>query len=210
MLSFKKPVFWVVILAVLAAAATIVALASNPLVKAEPGPADKYLAYKTDYIGDNSKVGGIVSLMSFPEGVTVDRFELQTASEPYGVAIYLNADSKPSQNLAQDIENLIYARNAAVLFALVDNADSVGFWLNVDPITARGLSYSRQDIDALYGTDVRTFAESDDAFMKLLDGPDASVYQAGGAGTPVEPSAARPQRRRGSRLTRMASSSRII
>ncbi len=167
-LNFKKPVFWVVILAVLAAAATIFILASDPAEKLEMSTADKYLQYKTEYIGDNAKVGGIISLMEFPEDISVDHFELQTEAKPYGVTIYLNTDRTLPEALGFEEELSIYVHNSAILFVLVGNADTVDFKLIADNGRQATFSYTREETNALYGFDVRSYSESSEKFQALL------------------------------------------
>ena len=175
-LNFKKPVFWVIIVAVLAAAATVFILAANPAEDAvettvadmENSTADKYLQYKTDYIGDNSAVGGIISLMAFPEDMSVDHFELQTETAPYGVTIYLNTDRTLPAALGIEEELSVYVHNSAIFFALVGNADMVYFELVADNGRQATFSYTREEINEMYGFDVRTYTESSRMFQALL------------------------------------------
>ena len=89
--------------------------------------ASEYLSFKTDYVGDNSKVGGIISLFSYPSGVSYGSFELQTASTPYGVIVKLNTDSSGQERCMSAEGRALFMRNAAVLMSLVKNADNVEF-----------------------------------------------------------------------------------
>ena len=52
------------------------------------------MKYKTDYVGDVPKVGGIIYLLDFPEKVNYDHFELHTDSTPYAVTVHLNTDTQ--------------------------------------------------------------------------------------------------------------------
>ena len=45
--------------------------------------------YKTDYVGDSSKVINIVSGQEYPEGYSYDSIEIQSETEPYGVTVFL-------------------------------------------------------------------------------------------------------------------------
>ncbi len=167
-LNFKKPAFWVILLAVVATGATSIVLASNPIEKTEPSLADQYMAYKTDYIGDNSKVGGIISLLEFPEDISVDHFELQTDTEPYGVTIFLNVD-----NVAYDTLTACW-KNAAILFALVGNVSTVSFSYDLD--LTNTYSYSKAEIDAMYEMDVRSCTENVEAFKSLLEATPSNAW----------------------------------
>ena len=45
--------------------------------------------YKTDYVGDSSKVINIVSGQEYPEGYSYDSIEIQSETEPYGLTVFL-------------------------------------------------------------------------------------------------------------------------
>jgi len=68
-LSYKKPAFWVITVALALAIVVGFGLLANPYV-AKPDE-DKYISQllknKTEYVGDNSKVGGIIFLLKFPK-----------------------------------------------------------------------------------------------------------------------------------------------
>ncbi|MDD4170533.1 MAG: M56 family metallopeptidase, partial [Desulfotomaculaceae bacterium] len=99
-LNYKKPEFWVIVLAVMATAVLIVAFTTNP--KHEQSVPNSYWGYsidalmdnKTTYVGNNVKVIGLIDAMPLPEGITRDTVELQTDYLPYGITInYIMNDS---------------------------------------------------------------------------------------------------------------------
>lgn len=77
--------------------------------------------YKTDYVGDASKVVSIVSGQDYPEGYLYDSIEIQSASEPYGLTVYLKAD--PS---APKLDDELQA-NADITFDLIGNLGTLDY-----------------------------------------------------------------------------------
>ena len=184
-LNFRKPVTWVVLVALAAAVTLTVILAANPKTEEADAPDNpvttaaspdernltaEYLGYKTDYVGDNVKVGGILSLLDYPSGFTFDHFELQTAAEPYGVTVFLSgSDGKAFDSTETRVR---FMQNAAILMSLVKNADFVHFKaVNTDDAKIHTFAQKRDTINAIYGPDVCAHAEtaaSFSAFLKLL------------------------------------------
>lgn len=94
-LNYKKPALWAVILLVVAAAIIAVCLLTKPAGKDAGVPdAETLYALRTEYIGDNAAVSGILDALGFrAAGAAGDgqaytySFEVETASEPYGVVV---------------------------------------------------------------------------------------------------------------------------
>ena len=173
-LNFKRPVTWVVVAALAATVVLTIVLAANPMAPAaKKSLVAQLLGYKTEYIGDNSKVGGIISLLSFPSAVQYDSFALQTRDKPYGITINLRADDAAKALLAKVDNRVWLRRDAALLFSLVGNADTVSFSLSgTDDPAPLNITYTRGDIDKLYGPDVRTYVTDERSlseFEKKLD-----------------------------------------
>jgi beta-lactamase regulating signal transducer with metallopeptidase domain len=101
-------------------------------------------AQRTSYIGDNSKVGNLVSALPLPAGAAYAGFALHTDVEPYGVDIWLTvpADFDPGDSGAARQ----FYKNAALVFALVENAGVVRYTVDgtavftCDRATAEGLA----------------------------------------------------------------------
>jgi beta-lactamase regulating signal transducer with metallopeptidase domain len=173
-LNFKKPVTWVVLAALAAAVTLTVVLAANP--KAPQGEltlASRLLENKTAYVGDNTKVGGIIALLDFPgNGGSYQGFELQTASKPYGVILKFAADSAAKVFFENETNRVWYRRDAALIISLVANADYVSFSLSDgDDASPLVITYTRDEINDLYGPDVRahtTDADTLNAFIEQL------------------------------------------
>ena len=174
-LNFRKPVTWIVLVALASAVTLTVVLAANPKEpEAARTLAAQLLEYKTDYVGDNSKVGGIIALLDYPgKGGQYQGFELQTAREPYGITIQFTAGSDAKELFSTETNRVWYQRDAALLLSLVGNADDVSFSLSDgDDVSPLVITYTRDDINALYGPDVRVHAKDEDtlnAFIQQID-----------------------------------------
>lgn len=139
-LNYKKPALWAVILLVVAAAIIGVCLLTKPSYKnVGTLDAEKLFALRTEYIGDNAAVGAILDALGFRAvGAAGDgqaytySFEVETASEPYGVVVrYAFAGALPQRTAEWNRE---MARRGYLALALIDNAE----WLRWEDIGAEG------------------------------------------------------------------------
>ena len=87
-LNYKKPALWAVILLVVAAAIIGVCLLTKPGYK-NVGTLDakKLFALRTEYVGDNAAVSGILDALGFRE--------LGSSGADYGYAVHLSTDKEP-------------------------------------------------------------------------------------------------------------------
>lgn len=139
-LNYKKPALWAVILLVVAAAIIGVCLLTKPAGKDAGVPdAETLYALRTEYIGDNSAVSGILDALGFRaagaagegEAYTYS-FEVETASEPYGVVVrYAFAGALPQRSAEW---NRQMAQRGYIALALIDNAE----WLRWEDVGAEG------------------------------------------------------------------------
>lgn len=139
-LNYKKPALWAVILLVVAAAIIGVCLLTKPGYKnVGTLDAEKLFALRTEYIGDNAAVSGILDALGFrAAGAAGDgqaytySFEVETASEPYGVVVrYAFAGALPQRTAEWNRE---MARRGYLALALIDNAE----WLRWEDVGAEG------------------------------------------------------------------------
>ena len=139
-LNYKKPALWAVILLVVAAAIIGACLLTKPSYKnVGTLDAEKLFALRTEYIGDNAAVGAILDALGFrAAGAAGDgqaytySFEVETASEPYGVVVrYAFAGALPQRTAEWNRE---MARRGYLALALIDNAE----WLRWEDIGAEG------------------------------------------------------------------------
>lgn len=139
-LNYKKPALWAVILLVVAAAIIGACLLTKPAGKDAGVPdAETLYALRTEYIGDNAAVSGILDALGFrAAGAAGDgqaytySFEVETASEPYGVVVrYAFAGALPQRTAEWNRE---MARRGYIALALIDNAE----WLRWEDVGAEG------------------------------------------------------------------------
>lgn len=190
-LNYKKPALWAVILLVVAAAIIGVCLLTKPAENDAGVPdAETLYALRTEYIGDNAAVGAILDALGFrAAGAAGDgqaytySFEVETASEPYGVVVrYAFAGALPQRTAEWNRE---MARRGYLALALIDNAE----WLRWEDIGAEGETpvsgtvyagdYVAADYNAVRGSAAGLQALMDTLQVCLEDG--SIVYYEGGA-----------------------------
>lgn len=191
-LNYKKPALWAVILLVVAAAIIGVCLLTKPAEDKSGYPLDakKLYALRTEYIGDNAAVGAILDALGFrAAGAAGDgqaytySFEVETASEPYGVVVrYAFAGALPQRTAEWNRE---MARRGYLALALIDNAE----WLRWEDVGAEGETpvsgtvyagdYVAADYNAVRGSAAGLQALMDVLQARLEDG--SIVYYPGDA-----------------------------
>lgn len=190
-LNYKKPALWAVILLVVAAAIIGVCLLTKPAYK-NVGTLDakKLYALRTEYVGDNAAVSGILDALGFrAAGAAGDgqaytySFEVETASEPYGVVVrYAFTGALPQRSAEW---NRQMAQRGYIALALIDNAE----WLRWEDIGAEGETpvsgtvyagdYVAADYNAVRGSAAGLQALMDTLQARLEDG--SIVYYEGDA-----------------------------
>ncbi len=105
---------------------------------------------RTEFVGDNSKVGGIINNLVFPDGMSVNGFKINSDKEPYSLEIYLKEDKNLIRDISNRTENGKKAfdcleKNAAILLTLVKNLSKVDF-INDDDKTL-DISFVGNDFD---------------------------------------------------------------
>ncbi len=171
-LNYKKPSFWVVIVAAILVVLIGVGLISNPKIekKSSVSKSQSYLNNRTEYVGNNSKVCGIINLLTFPTQVSYEHFELQTGNKPYGVTIYLKTEADRLDD-AMASDNMQYQKNSLVLFSLIGNADEIIYKLS-DGSKSNTLQFSRAWANKTMNMDVWKSSESQsnyNAFINKLE-----------------------------------------
>jgi beta-lactamase regulating signal transducer with metallopeptidase domain len=178
-LNFKKPAFWIIMIAVAVVCLAVIAFSANP--KHEQTDHDLYLGYsiqtlidnKTPYVGNNSKVIGLIDALPLPGGIVRDTVELQTAALPYGLKINFNMNVDSDIKRRDAISGDAFYRNSIVLFSLIDNVDIISCNIRDKTGDYDGASYSftltRGEAEKLIGEDVRSFAYNADTLRRLID-----------------------------------------
>lgn len=142
-LNYKKPALWAIILLVVAAAIIGVCLLTKPGYKnVGTLDAEKLFALRTEYVGDNAAVSGILDALGLPEmGDTADSdtyaysIRLDTNREPMGVTVcYAFAGDVPERSAEW---NRKMAQRGYIAMALIDNID----WFRWTDIDQAGTSH---------------------------------------------------------------------
>ena len=139
-LNYKKPALWAVILLVVAAVIIGACLLTKPGYKnVGTLDAEKLFALRAEYVGDNAAASGILDALGFrAAGAAGDgqaytySFEVETASEPYGVVVRYAFTGALPQRTAE--WNRQMAQRGYLALALIDNAE----WLRWEDIGAEG------------------------------------------------------------------------
>ncbi len=166
-LRYRRPAFWVIFAAVLAAGGVGFGLLANPGAASGQGlPAQELYRLRTPYVGDASRVGGIFSRLPVPETLQHDGIRLFTKAQPYGVEVNFKAAAAEKQAFSIPGNQAVFNRSAVMLFALVQNASYVDFVVSdgSSPLTVRR---TREWANTAMGEDVWNAASTQSAFSAL-------------------------------------------
>ena len=168
-INYKKPTFWIVIVALVAVLAVCVGLAVNPRNNGRSldSAAANLLKYRTEYIGDNSKVGGVISTLKYPDKVTYHSFELYTEGPPLMVTIKLDTDTETRDFYTGAINEGPFRKNAIIMFSLIHNAEYITFELD-DGVNPYSMQFTRDMADRFVDGDVWSYSSSPEQFETLL------------------------------------------
>jgi len=175
-LNYKKPPFWVVVVALTVTFALVILFTANPkndLLSTNSVYSgyqiESLMANKTPYVGDNSKVVALIDAMPLPVGVVRDSVKLQTSNKPYSITIrYTVKDSEEA------VGSAFSNRNAILILSLVKNVDVINseiFYSPDENIASFSLSdtYTRERAEQLMGGDVRNYSSNTDTLITLID-----------------------------------------
>lgn len=118
--------------------------------------------WRTPYIGDNSAVGNITDywFMEPESPLTKDGVELQTSTKPYEATVKFQTEENAESALQK---NLVYLeRDAALFFALIENAGKVNVMVNEE----EEVTFTREELEENYGK-LWESSENFDDFCKL-------------------------------------------
>lgn len=173
-LNYKKPALWAVILLVVAAAIIGVCLLTKPGYKnVGTLDAEKLFALRTEYVGDNAAVSGILDALGLPEmGDTADSdtyaysIRLDTNREPMGVTVcYAFAGDVPERSAEW---NRQMAQRGYIAMALIDNID----WFRWTDIDQAGTSHVT---GAVYSGDGVVYSSNHAGYVDALSAARESV-----------------------------------
>ncbi|MGI6162796.1 MAG: M56 family metallopeptidase [Bacillota bacterium] len=179
-LNYKKPEFRIMVVALVAVLAVIIGLAANPRNRNRDNFPASLLKQRTEYVGDNSKVGGIITALEYPENVEYASFELHTSAPPFSVTVNLNTDTETRNFYAKDLNEGPFLKNAIVMFSLIHNVENIRFVLN-DGIDPHSIEFTRNAADSFVQGDVWAYSaslEQFETFMQMLESIEVAMPEA--------------------------------
>lgn len=178
-LNYKKPAFWVVVVAIVATISLLVIFTANP--KQQQMVPNLYQGYniealmenKTPYVGNNVKGIALIDAMPQPQGIVRDKIELQTDAPPYEMTINFIMNDASGIMVDGAISAHAFYRNVMILFSLIDNVDIIKCKILDQTKEYKGAVYefpfTREMVEKLMDTDVRLLAESEEDLKNLID-----------------------------------------
>ncbi len=140
--------------------------------------------YKTAYVGDNSKVAAIASLLPVPDNSFMQRYiAMETSQKPYRLTVYYElataakyAGAWPILTRDSVIEENASA-NALVAFCMIDNLDEITFAFRNSQSNGKldaaqydmVFTFQRASFEKIYG-DLAIFGENLDLLQAELNG----------------------------------------
>lgn len=92
--------------------------------------------FKTDFVGDNTKVSQIVSKEIYPKNLKTGEIKILSEKEPYGLKVFCKN--------YKDLEREDLFKNAAITFALIKNLDNLYY---VDEDENKIFTFSRHEVE---------------------------------------------------------------
>ena len=147
-LNYKKPSFWIVIVAIIVCIVVAVCFLTNPKqssfdVRRLENHGDDLEQYHTEYIGDAFKVSAIAQRLPYPEGYSYSSMELQTSKEPYELKVYLKGKGNANYEDFKKCANIAFDRIAnmgVITFCHVDSKEIISSFKRGDSETDRVVS----------------------------------------------------------------------
>lgn len=173
-IHYKKPAVWAAVMVAVAAVIIGACLLTKPSYKnVGTLDAEKLFALRTEYVGDNAAVSGILDALGLPEmGDTADSgtyaysIRLDTNREPMGVTVcYAFAGDVPERSAEW---NRQMAQRGYIAMALIDNMD----WFRWTDIDQAGTSYV---IGAVYSGDGVVYSSDHAGYVDALSAARESV-----------------------------------
>lgn len=92
--------------------------------------------FKTDFVGDNTKVSQIVSKEIYPKNLKTGEIKILSDKKPYGLKVFCKN--------YKDLEREDLFKNAAITFALIKNLDNLYY---VDEDENKIFTFSRHEVE---------------------------------------------------------------
>lgn len=113
------------------------------------------LENQTDYVGNNVKVVNLLSALPLPYERSGQEVSLQTDKEPYGITAAFNFHTP---GIGEEEMQPVLRRNAAILFALINNVDVVNLNWRSDG-QGHSFTVTRAEVQESYPRDLREYGK---------------------------------------------------
>lgn len=174
-LNYRKPSAMIVTITMILMVIVSGVLIANPLnpvfLKDEPqkAMATKLMANKTEYIGNNSKVSGLIHTLPLPKGLHYDGMELLTKQEPYTLIVRLVTEAPAEASGLLNSNQETFQDYSALLLALIGNGSMIEWHLNDETTAPEQLAFNRESLTPLYGGDLMTYSQDEEALTRFLN-----------------------------------------
>lgn len=125
----------------------------------------RLLKWKTDYVGDNSAVGNILTELGAPDGMVGNGFEIQSDTEPYGIKIYYTIEdfdkTQPYDGVGHGFNNseievnsdveFHFRKSFMVLFSLIKNLGYVEYHISYQNDEKMAFTVEKENVIAYDG-----------------------------------------------------------
>ncbi|MEG1457845.1 MAG: DUF4825 domain-containing protein, partial [Acetivibrio sp.] len=130
--------------------------------------AEKLWENRTEYVGNNSAVGNIISNLSFPNNISYKDFELHTKERPYAITVNFKTDTETRNYYAGELHQQEFMNNALIMFSLIGNAEYITFSLDDDVLEPYSFQYTSDQAKAILGNDYFSKTETLEGFKAVI------------------------------------------
>ncbi len=187
-MRFRKPKLWVIILVCLVCVVTVAICITNPVQKTkiennsdktnkvniEQKTSEKDLsedaallfANKNKYIGNPMADGKLMSILGIFDDFGAYKIELETKKRPYVLHINFETEPKDEETLNQKM-----CGNAAILLALIENADDVQWsypGVRNGESAVKKVYFTKDDREQSGIKDIKSYGKSEKKLMELM------------------------------------------
>ncbi|OLS03219.1 DUF4825 domain-containing protein [Tissierella creatinophila] len=135
-------------------------------IEKEENLIDKLYKNKTEYVGDNSKVGNIISNLKFEKGYEYKSMKISSDEKPY--SLILNFELSQKEDLTTDK----ITSQSAILFSLIDNLDEIVYVpvnSNAEGILPVDRNYIDSFTTSVIGMTTKELGKSKGKFKELVE-----------------------------------------
>jgi len=168
MVRRKKPLFLLALFFILGAGSLMTGCAAEKPESYFGYPLETLMENKTPYVGNNSKVGGLIHAMPLHPDFTFDSFELHTSWQPYRITINLkeNRDSDPFDD--GEIKEAFY-RNSVILFSLIGNVDGINYNITDMNGLRETISFQREKAEKRFRGKIPAYCDNTVTLKNLIN-----------------------------------------